>query len=705
MKKITSLLSISAIALMALSSCQKENEMLQDKPSAKTAIMTVNAGSLTTKTAVTENASNNYSLSWKTGDAIAAYEVSTVASVATVQPKVSSSPLGEDANEATFTMDFSANEGESDFSYIFVYPAANYNKVESDYLATIPAVQTFQSASFDPDADLLISKPLAAQATRPTSVEAQFERIGATVVMKIKAPSTSETIRAIYFSTTEGIIAGSVAVNPLAGTFERSISANQASEIELIPATSTPYTGTIPVWFRMGAIDLSNNFKVVVDTDAKTYAKTVDLASAGKTVKFENSCLTKFNVDMSGVTGTVNSISISSTDIESMTGTTTGYGVEKTVTVSGNIWASTGYKSVASDGFVQLKTADSPYFEIPPVAGVIRKVELSVTSTDGKTEGQTTVNSTLSFRGDMSGENLASSSSEASSTKIIELSGANFRSGYVVLTAGNGARIWACTVFYTVDDASVIGLDITAAPTKDEYTTDDDASDIDFTGGKAFATFSNGSFANVSRLLTFSCDFSSAGAKTVTASYGGFSDSFDVTVNEPGDPLVYTLSGSTKTGTAGDDSGYANSVDYDYNDGTNTIGWNVTANSSMEPWRIGGKGQNVKRAIYSTNSISENISKIEVNSGAKSNLNVNYLKISVHSNSSDASTGNNAIASYVCDTDSDIVSKTVTFSKEDATSWAGKYYRIEYEYYNTTANSGTKSNGYVQFNYAKFYGK
>lgn len=705
MKQILSILSISAIALMALTSCQKEIETVSGKDTARKAIMTVNAtGSTTTKTAITEVGPHDYTLSWTTGDAIAVYEVSTVASVPTVQPKVTSSSLASNTDEATFTMDYTGNTGESDFSYIFVYPAANYNKVGEDYLATIPASQTFKSASFDPDADLLISKPLAAQATRPTSVKAQFERIGATVVMNIKAPSTGETIRAIYFSTTEGNIAGSIAVDPLAGTFERSISANQASEIELIPATSTTYTGTIPVWFRMGAIDLSNNFKVVVDTDAKTYTKTVDLASAGKTVKFENSGLTKFNVDMSGVTGTVNSISISSTDIESMTGTTTGYGVEKTVTVSGNIWASTGYKSVASDGFVQLKSADSPYFEIPPVSGIIRKVVLSVTGASGASEGASTVNSTMSFRGDMSGENLASSSSAASSIKTIELSGSNYRSGYVVVTAGNVARLWSCTVYYTADDASVTSLDITANPTKDTYTTDDDVSDIDFTGGIAFATYSNETIANVSRLLSFSCDFSSTGSKSVTASYGGHSDTFVVNVEEAGDPVVYTLTATATGGNSSPHNAYAAAADYDHTDGTTTIGWNITGNSYMVPWRLGGSassgGSTYTRSIYSTDAISENISKIEITSGT-ANATINWLKVTVYSSAADAAAGTSAIATFSFENEDDIKNKTVKCEKADATNWAGKYYRFDYNV-TCTAKSGNK---YVEFSNAKFYGK
>ena len=224
MKKIFSPLLVTAAVLMTFSSCQKESDMLQDKPSAKGAIMTVNAGSSTTKTAITEVSSTNYKLKWTAGDAIACYEVSVVESTPTVQGKVTSSALDADAETASFTFDLSGNNGGPDYSYIFVYPAEKYtlNQAGTIYRAQIPDKQTFSDTSFDKDADVLISRAITGQAARPTTVQAQFERIGATALMNIKALSTTEKIREITFSTTESgaKLYGYIKVEPLAGTHE-----------------------------------------------------------------------------------------------------------------------------------------------------------------------------------------------------------------------------------------------------------------------------------------------------------------------------------------------------------------------------------------------------------------------------------------------------------------------------------------------------
>ncbi len=308
MKQIISILSISAIALMALSSCQKENEMLQEKPSAKTAIMTVNAGSTTTKTAINEVDSKNYTLTWTAGDAIACYEVGVVESVPTIQGKTTSTALDADAANATFTINLSGNAADPNYSYIFVYPADKYTKNTGNniiYRGQIPENQTFSATSFDKDADLLISRAITNQAERPTSVNAEFERIGATALMNIKAPTKTEKIRSITFSTTEGNLWGYVKVYPVEGTHDTDIYSGGKS-LTLTPASSTTYSGTIPVWFRLGEITLSDNFTVKVTTDKKIYTKEVDLAGASRTIEFHNSGLTKFNVNMESVAGVDN---------------------------------------------------------------------------------------------------------------------------------------------------------------------------------------------------------------------------------------------------------------------------------------------------------------------------------------------------------------------------------------------------------------
>ena len=154
--------------------------------------------------------------------------------------------------------------------------------------------------------------------------------------------------------------------------------------------------------------------------------------------------------------------------------------------------------------------------------------------------------------------------------------------------------------------------------------------------------------------------------------------------------LKYTLDGTDPQGES--NNGYA--VNHEIT--SNYITWFITGNLNSNPWRIGGKNlSNVNRAFYSADAISSNISSIEVESGTAT-ATVNSLTITVHNTANDAASGSNPIATKTVT--SGIISGTVTLTKSDEASWAGKYYRIVY---NVTAGS---SNQYVQFKSAKFYG-
>lgn len=168
----------------------------------------------------------------------------------------------------------------------------------------------------------------------------------------------------------------------------------------------------------------------------------------------------------------------------------------------------------------------------------------------------------------------------------------------------------------------------------------------------------------------------------------------DVSVTDGLALPVYTLDGTHLEGNS--NSGYAVAHAITQNE----IGWSVTGNANINPWRMGGD-KNVSatdRAIYSTTAITNNIAKIVVQSGT-TNLTVHSLTVTVHSTPEDAASGDNAIATFTYDDSADIVSKTITMNKADATSWANKYYRIVYN----LTHGGTSGNRYVQFIKAEFY--
>ena len=148
--------------------------------------------------------------------------------------------------------------------------------------------------------------------------------------------------------------------------------------------------------------------------------------------------------------------------------------------------------------------------------------------------------------------------------------------------------------------------------------------------------------------------------------------------------LVYTL-----TPTSGSNNSYTGTCDVEI-DG---ITWNLAGNSTVKPWRIGGKSlTNVDRALYSKTPISNNISKIIIEHGTASSITVNSVKLFV-------STKENGTGTIISELSNSFeASSTMTFTRPDGKDWTNAYYKIVY---NVTVSS--TSNKYLQFTNAKFY--
>ena len=147
--------------------------------------------------------------------------------------------------------------------------------------------------------------------------------------------------------------------------------------------------------------------------------------------------------------------------------------------------------------------------------------------------------------------------------------------------------------------------------------------------------------------------------------------------------LAYTLDGTVTGGS----NGYASESDIIQG----SYSWKATANTTTNPWRIGGKSiSSENRDIYSTTVMADKVTKVDVDFGTiQSGLTVNSVKLIV---ASDASFSN--VRQEL--TGSAQANKTTTFT---ATSdWSNSYYKLRV----TVTVSGT-DNKYVQFKAAKFY--
>lgn len=209
-------------------------------------------------------------------------------------------------------------------------------------------------------------------------------------------------------------------------------------------------------------------------------------------------------------------------------------------------------------------------------------------------------------------------------------------------------------------------------------------------GGVVTATYNDDTTADVTSSSTFSgYNMNSTGEQTVTVSYteSGVTKTTDytITVNSANtEALVYTLDGTITGGT----NGYADESEITQNN----ITWMVTGNTTMNPWRIGGKGT-AERPVYSTTVLNKNISKIEITHGSASNITINSMTVIVSKNSDFSSPVSTLTPSFV-------ENGVVTVNRPNGADWSDCYYKIVYN----VSVSGN-SNRFIQFIKAEFTGK
>lgn len=150
------------------------------------------------------------------------------------------------------------------------------------------------------------------------------------------------------------------------------------------------------------------------------------------------------------------------------------------------------------------------------------------------------------------------------------------------------------------------------------------------------------------------------------------------------DTVYYTLDGTVTGGS----NGYATESDITQNG----MSWKVTGNTTMSPWRIGGKSlTKVDRDAYSTTAMSSAISKIELQVGSIT-CTLNSVKLTV---ATDASFSN--VVDQITKT-SVSANSVLEFTPTSGTEWVtNAYYKLTF---NVTCGS---SNVYVQLTKVTFY--
>jgi len=343
-------------AAVAVVSCTKEVEtpVRPIEEDIQPFHMTVYTDGPDTKTEVVSDGMGGYNVNWKEGDVLGVYE----AVDGSVQSKAKSNSLGEGGAEATFSFNLTGGVSGSKYAYTFVHPSSALSQINGTYAVSIPSAQIFPTDSFDPHADVLVSKPQEVT-ERPTFLTAQFARLGGTGKMTITARATTEKVLWITLESRDTLLAGYYVLSPASGDLDKEPTGGENS-LRLYPAGDLTYTGTIDVWFRTTAVTLTKELIVTVQTDAKKYIKKLNLSS--RPIAFKNGELSKFTVDMSSVTGIASMVDVLTKDNTNSDGSyavwtksesdlpsgVTYWGL--TCAQSGAIQTNTGSKSITGKG-------------------------------------------------------------------------------------------------------------------------------------------------------------------------------------------------------------------------------------------------------------------------------------------------------------------------------------------------------------------
>lgn len=295
MKNLFRTMMVVAVAAMGITACQNEF----DEPAGGTVhdsyvYVSFVADAPTTRTSVDTSSDEAPVFSWDENETFAVLEQTDALAVA-------SSVVYENVEgKANITAAFAANEGKESYQYVTVYPAAAYVAAESinNATLTLPASQTMAEASYDPNADLMVSKVVTASAQPTEAQQVQFRRVAAVVKMTLKnfGVELGDEVEKVVFMAEGKTLAGTITADlnnvkeftVAEGVDNVSVATNSASEV---------YFTTLPTTLEAG-----DSYTITIITNKKLYVKEGTIPE-GKTLSLEAGMVNRFGVDMMGVTG------------------------------------------------------------------------------------------------------------------------------------------------------------------------------------------------------------------------------------------------------------------------------------------------------------------------------------------------------------------------------------------------------------------
>ena len=693
-------------AALAFSSCNKVEPKEEPKNDEQVALRTVNycARPTETKTVFGSKNGTKYPVLWQEGDKVCPslnFAAPSSDNYTTVTPE-------NGGTSASFSGPVADAES---YQFIFVSPAATFksiNKTNQTVMVEFPSGQTSTAASPDPAAQILFAdtgelNPL------PSQVDLEFGHLSAYLHLKFaNVDLGTATVQAVNITSEDNTIAGRIFYHLDTETFEPS------TNFHTIAVATTTLED---VWCGLCPGDFSGKqLTIEVSTDQGTFTKTLTMPASAN---LPSGKIAKFTVDMTGVSLVAPVVYKAITSANQL-----NVGDKVIIAAAGEDQAfamSTGQNTNNRSAAGVTKTVE----EITNPTDAVEIFEIE----DGVIPGHYAFHATGN-PGYIYAANTASSGSNILQTKATMDNSASWAVSVEDVTVTSSGKTWekATRMFadipsngrgmlrfnssdklfaaygagtsmeaikvYRLDEPATPHFNATL-PNGNEITVAAQDVTVYVWGNVAWTASVTGTGATLdaasgtgNAVLTLSVPENSSTASTqsysvtISTSAAVATQSYTLNITQAkkvdtgGDPVnvySFTLTAGNNLGTNGT---YAGNCDI----AINGITWNVTGVSNAsgyDGWRIGGKNlTGTNRAFYSKTAFSAEVTKVIVTHATTTNpITINSFTMSVHSTAADASTGDNPIASL---TGTVSTSDPTVFEKPDNTSWAGCFYRLNY---------------------------
>lgn len=298
MKKLMKSLMLFAAAAMALTSCENEamNEGIQEND---TYTMTFVAGAPESRTSVSVDG-NVAKFAWDAEESFTVVENTTALALA------KNVEFNKNGELAEITATFDAVEAE-EYNYVAVYPkdawATSNNDDFNKAKLIFPTKQTMTTNSYDPDADLLVSKVLTTT-SQPTEAQMlEFRRLVAIGEMNIKGLQTdgAEKILSVDFAANDAILTGRAYVDLATNTvLEYGYTGQAFKNVNISCAMEVAEANTVYFTCMPATLKSGEAYTITVTTDKAIYTKKGTIGA--NALEFTEGNVTGFTANMATAT-------------------------------------------------------------------------------------------------------------------------------------------------------------------------------------------------------------------------------------------------------------------------------------------------------------------------------------------------------------------------------------------------------------------